>query len=204
MEDDVSRRELECFFVLFIIQTYKQCVGGCGWNIHRTDTWSPKKEQLHFIHRFRQNNKEGKQVIKKGDNYQNAIDLWQWSKCPKDPNAVKYATTHKTTQGAFKKGTFANQSAFRRREVARVGGGGWEQGHAEGGQGGVNGKLRLKSQQWLAAIRGRGSKGRWDWSRPRTGTHFLLDYPIQMALISSKWAILLLLSVYTRIQTAFK
>lgn len=49
------------------------------------------------------NKEEGKQVIKKGDNYQNAIDLWQWSKCPKDPNAVKYATTHKTTQRAFKK-----------------------------------------------------------------------------------------------------
>lgn len=40
-------------------------------------------------------------IIKK-EKITNVIDLLQWSKFPKDPNAGKYATTHKTTQGALK------------------------------------------------------------------------------------------------------
>lgn len=80
MEDDVLKPELEIFFVPFIIQAYKQCVEGCGWNIHRTGTWSLKKNNCFlFTDPDINKKKEGKQVIKKGDNYQNAIDLWQWS-----------------------------------------------------------------------------------------------------------------------------
>lgn len=177
MEDDVLKTRVGGFSVLFIIQKYKQCLGGCGWNIHRTDTWSLKKKKNNCVLSTDPDKikKEGKQVIKKGDNYQNVIDLWQWSKCPKDPNAVKYVTTHKTTQRAFIKVHLQTR--------VHSEGEGWRGWGGAGACRGWIGRSRWgpHSSDWLPSgtggVRDAGiGRGHAQEQRGAGNAHFLLDY----------------------------